>query len=373
MEDKSKYLKYGLHIAIFSGLLWAIVKFVNGQEVLAALKSFAYIFLPFMIALAVGYLLLRAARFALLMTPFIKNLPKRLIGKGYISGQPATLLPGGVAARAGLMSQIDIPVSESSVPIAFNSIWDQIIFISGGLIVALWFPAARLPIFIILGVLAVIGILLLLPPSRAWFSNLAQRIAKRFNYEEQWQRFLDAIPKMFAPKLIIGAFLFTVVAFAMQIVILGLTMRGLKLDVSVPTLFLAFIVPTLLGRLVPVPGGIGVTEASMVGFLTSAAAINTDTTVAAVAIFRIVTIVMPALVGAVVYYFFWKGEDEIDGGSPHSAKDVDTKGVDTKGVDTKDVDNTKRGRTAVLPFNTTPIWPLISKDGPQARSQQLPV
>jgi uncharacterized protein (TIRG00374 family) len=82
---------------------------------------------------------------------------------------------------------------------------------------------------------------------------------------------------------------------------------------TIPTLFLAFIVPTMLGRIVPVPGGVGVTEASMVGFLTSTTQLDTNTTVAAVAIFRIVAIVIPVILGAMVYYFFWKGEDEING------------------------------------------------------------
>lgn len=311
MQNKSKYLKYGLHVAILIGLVWAVVKYVNGEEVLTALQNFDYIYLPFMVGLALAYFLIKAARFVLLMSPFTEKLPNRLIYKGYISGQAATLLPGGIAARAGLMNQIGVPMAQSSVPIAFNSVWDQVIFLLGGLVAALWFPAARLPVFIILGVLSVIGFLLLLPQSRNWLANRAEQIAQHFDYETQWHRFLDAIPQIFTKKIMIGCFLMTVLAFAMQIIVLGLTMRGLDLDVPIPTLFLAFIVPTMLGRLVPIPGGIGVTEAGMVGFLTSTAQINTDTTVAAVAIFRIVTIVIPAAVGAFVYFFFWKGEDEV--------------------------------------------------------------
>jgi uncharacterized membrane protein YbhN (UPF0104 family) len=51
----------------------------------------------------------------------------------------------------------------------------------------------------------------------------------------------------------------------------------------------------------------------MVGFLTSLGQLDTDITVGAVAIFRIVTIVFPAVLGALVYFFFWRGEEEVEG------------------------------------------------------------
>jgi uncharacterized protein (TIRG00374 family) len=318
MKNKSKYLKYGLHIAILIGLTWAVMKYVNGQKVLNALQTFNYIFMPFMVILALSYLLIKAARFVILMNPFTEKLTNRIIYKGYISGQPATLLPGGIAARAGLMNQVGVPLEQTSVPIAVHSGWDQIVFLLGGLIAALWFPSARLPVLIILGVLIITGALLLIPTTRNWLAGMAERITKRFIIEKEWNRFLDAIPQVFTKKIIILCFFFTVVAFAMQIIILGLTMQGLKLDVPVPTLFLAFIVPTMLGRLVPIPGGIGVTEAGMVGFLTATAQLNTGITVAAVAIFRIVSIVIPAAIGALVYFFIWKGNDEVNGSEEQS-------------------------------------------------------
>lgn len=201
MKNNSKYLKYGLHIAILVGVIWAVVKYVNGQEVLKALQNFNYVYLPFMIVLAIGYFLIKTIRFILLMSPFSEAVPRLVIGKGYISGQAATLLPGGIAARVGLMNQVGIPFAQSSVPVAVHSGWDQAIFLLGGLIAALWFPAARLPVLIILGLLALVGLLLLIPATRSRLAGLAERIAKRFDFEEQWQRFLDAVPMVFTKKI----------------------------------------------------------------------------------------------------------------------------------------------------------------------------
>ncbi|MEZ4617558.1 MAG: hypothetical protein R2867_18875 [Caldilineaceae bacterium] len=66
----------------------------------------------------------------------------------------------------------------------------------------------------------------------------------------------------------------------------------------------------MLGRLAPVPGGIGVTEASMVGVLVSVAAMSSHTATAVVIIYRIATILFQALFGALVYFFVWRGSAE---------------------------------------------------------------
>lgn len=314
MEGKSNYLKYGLHAAVLIGLVWATVKYVNGEEVWQAVQSFQYNYVPLLLGLALIYLLLKAARFTTLIMPFAPNLSKVAAYKAYIAGQAATLLPGGIAARAGLLKQIGIPIAEGTVPVAVHSAWDQALFIISTLIAALWFPEARLPVTIILAVLGVIALLLVIPTTREWLANLAESIARRFNYEEQWDLFLTAVPKVFTQRIVLICLALTVVALAIYITTLYVTLLGFDLTVSYPTLFVAVILPTMLGRIVPIPGGVGVTEASMVGFLSSLAQLDTDTTVGAVAIFRIVTIVFPAAIGALVYFLFWRGEGELDEG-----------------------------------------------------------
>ncbi|MCB0016868.1 MAG: flippase-like domain-containing protein [Anaerolineales bacterium] len=310
MEKNRNYLKYGLHLAVAAGLVWAIVKYVNGQEVWESLRRFELPYLLVMVGLALAYYLIKGVHFLLLISPFNEKIPKSTILKGYLAGQAVALLPGGVAARAGLMKQLGIPIAQSSVTVAFHSGWDQVIFLLGGIIAALWFPAARLPVLIILAVLAVLAVLLIISTTRHWLAGLAARLAKRFGYKEQWAHFLQAIPLVFTWRIMLGCFAVTVVSMALQITLLGMALHGAGLAVSLPVLFLAFIVPTMLGRIIPVPGGFGVTEAGMVGFLTSTANLSTDSTVAAVAIFRVLSIVLPAMVGAIIYYFFWNGEGE---------------------------------------------------------------
>ncbi len=305
------YLKYGLHLAILGGVIYAGFKYLNGEEIWSALKSFDYNFAPFILLLAAAYLFLKGWRFVVLMEPFDGDLPWFITFKAYVAGQAATLLPGGIAARAGLMKQVGVPVAKSSVPVVFSSAIDQTIFIVGSLIAALWFEAARTPAFILLGVITTVTLISIIPATRQWLSKGADWVARKLKIEEKWHTFLEAIPKVLTWRIMGYSFLLTLLAFAAGIVALDLSLRGIGLDLGYPTLFLGFILPSMLGRLVPVPGGVGVTEASMVGFLTATSPANANEVAAAVAVFRIGTIFFQALLGAVVYYALWNGEEEV--------------------------------------------------------------
>lgn len=310
-KKQRNYLKYGLHIAIVVGVAWAAVKYVNGEEVMAALRRFDYGVAPVMVGLALATLFLKAIRFVFLLRPFASDLPLATAVKAYVAGQGATVLPGGVAARAGILKQIGVPVSEGSIPVLGNSLFDQLFFVSLGLISALWYPQARLPGLIILAVLALIALLLLLEPTRARIAQLGAKVAERLNVGDQWRNFLNCVPLILETKILVVGLITTAVSFAFFIVVLRFALQGLDITASYAALALAYILPTMLGRLVPIPAGLGVTEATMVGFLASTAVIATDAAVAGVAIFRIAAIFIPILFGAIVYFFLWRGESEL--------------------------------------------------------------
>lgn len=314
------WLKYLLHAAILIGLVVAGIKYLNGEEVLGALRRFNYTFAPFILALSAVYLGLKAWRFVFLMAP-VSALPWGVTFRGYTAGQAATLIPGGVAARAGLMKQAGVPISKSSAPVAYSSILDQVVFIVSSLVAALFFPGARTAAFILLGVLAVLALLFFVPLTRNWMAGAANWLAGRFNFKEKWHNFLGAMREVGTLKILGITLGITVVAFSLKIIALDLVLRGLDFQLSYPKLFLAYILPTMLGRMSALPAGVGVTEAGMVGFLSSTSSIDADTAAAAVAIFRIGTVVFQALLGAIVYYLFWKGDKE---GHEVSAPEGDT-------------------------------------------------
>ena len=308
-QKKRPYLQYGLTVAVLVGLVVAAARYLNGAEVLNAMRSFNYALMPLMLLLSTGDLLLKAWRFVLLLRP-VSAVRPGIAFRAYLAGQAVTLLPGGVAGRAGLMKQAGVPVAKSGGPVLFSSVLDQSVFIGGSLLAALWFEAARGAAIVLLGVVAGVALVVLMPATRRQIVTATAWIAGKLNVAEQWQDFLETLPAVTAPRLMISTLVLTVIAFALNIVIFDFSLRGLGETLPYPMLFLAFFLPTMFGRIFPLPGGIGVTEASMVGFLASTSPIDVDTAAAAVAIFRIVVVPYSAGLGALVYFFAWRGERE---------------------------------------------------------------
>ena len=306
---KGKYLKYVLHVVVLIGLVIAAVKYINGEEVLQALRSYNYAFAPVLLILSVLYLAMKAWRFIRLMRP-VSDVPGNVLFRGYVAGTAATLVPGGVAVRAGLMNQAGVSVAKSGMPVALSSILDQVAFIGSALVAAFWFESVRVPMLIVLGILVLLTVIFLFPAPRRWLGSAAAAIARRFKVADQWENFLQHGREVINARTILVALAITVAGLLVQVIILDFSLRGFGFSVPYATLFFAYIVPTMLGRLSALPAGVGVTEASMVGFLSSSEGVDPDTGLAATAIFRIATVFFQALLGALVYFFAWRGENE---------------------------------------------------------------
>jgi uncharacterized protein (TIRG00374 family) len=304
-----RYFKYILHAVILGGVVVAAARYLNGEEVINALRSFAYSYAPVILIISAGYIVLKGLRFVFLMRP-ITHLPWGTLVRGYVAGTAATLIPGGVAARAGLMRQAGVAIGEGSAPVLFSSVLDQAAFVLSSLVAALWFEAARVPVLILLGILVGLGLVFMIPAARSLFSRATEWVAKRFKVHDHWRDFLGAVKELVTWRIMLITMGITLVGIGMQIVMLDLSLRGLGLEVPYPALFLAYILPVMLGRLSALPAGVGLTEAGMVGFLASTSSVDPDTAAAAAAIFRVGTVFFQALLGGFVYLFAWQGEAE---------------------------------------------------------------
>lgn len=303
-------LKYLFHGLVLAGLVLAGAKYLSGQKVLEALLRFDYKFFPLMLALSAGYYLLKAWRFVLFFRPINGELNWRVIFKAYLAGQAAALLPAGPTARAGLLKQVDVSLGKGSIPVIFSGATDQLVLIIGALVAALWFDRGRTPAFILMGVVLGLALLLIVPPTRRWLIRKIDWVAEKLNIAEQWQNFVKAVPEVLNPLTVSMTVAITVAAFALHIIAFDLSIRGVGTNLPYTTVMLVYILPTVLGRLSGMPGGFGVTEAGMVGFLTSVSDIGPDPAFAATALFRIATIVFTAVIGGIVYFFIWDGKEE---------------------------------------------------------------
>lgn len=306
MAKPKNLLKVGLHAAVLLGIGVAGVKTINGDEFRKALTEFDWVYAPFVALLGILSMVIKSWRFGTLLKQAVE-VDRWTAMKAYIAGQSATLLPGGVAARAGMLAQIGVPVEKSTPAIALSSLTDQIGFLLCGITAALWFESARKPVLILLAVLGAVSVFLGIQAVRVWLGRLVEKILGRFNLVDKWRGFLEGMKESLTPKILVVGVLNTFVAFAVLILALYLCMRGVGHELSPIFLLLAFALPTMFGRISAIPGGVGLTEAGMVGVLDRASGVTLDQAAAAVLVFRLGTVLVSALAGGILYLFAWRG------------------------------------------------------------------
>lgn len=308
--DWPQLFRYFIHAAVIAGLIIAGFRYLRGPEILDAVRSFQYIYIPILLILSAGYLFIKSARFVILMQPVYK-LPARVSFLGYAAGMAATLIPIGAAARVVVMKQADVPIEKSTAPIAFSSWTDQILYILTALAAALWYPPARYPALISLLIAVLLLGLVLIPTTRNFLLLILDRVAEKIHLKEKWQGLKYAITQIFTWQVISLSLLLGLIALMTDIFAIHFSVLGIGSSIGYPELVLAVALPTMLGRISGLPGGLGVTGATMIGFLAAATTVNPAAATAAVAIFRIATIFFRTLLGAAIYFFWWQAQEEV--------------------------------------------------------------
>lgn len=132
------------------------------------------------------------------------------------------------------------------------------------------------------------------PTVRRAASAWSLRLAARLNVRDGWRATLDATRRLMTARLLLVSGALTFVSFALKIWTLHVCLSGLGWSLPPEFLVLAFAPPTLAARATPLPVGVGVAEASSVGFLEANTNVPIEEALAATAVFRVVTVLLPA-------------------------------------------------------------------------------
>lgn len=305
----SKHLSWVWNAFVIGGVAVAGIKYLSGSGFLQAIEGFHWAYLPFLLLLSTAYLLVKAWRFSYQLNQ-TEEADDLTVMRGYVAAQSGTLVPGGIVARVGILSQANVGVEAASAALLLFSLSDQVILISSSIVAALWFENARQPVLILMSVLVFISILLGIENIRSTLGDGVEKLLDRFNLLERWARFVDCLKESVTPRVIIISLLATIVAFALLVETLHLCALGLSIQMPYLTLVLAVVLPSLLGRISALPGGVGVTEAGMIGILNTAPGITLEEAAAIVVVYRVSTLVYGALVGSLVFWLGWSGKAE---------------------------------------------------------------
>ena len=304
MKFLRDHWRWALNGAVLLGLVIAGAKYLSGDQFWDAIARFRWIYAAPILGLMLAYLAIRGLRFGVALH-HLSGLDRMTAGICSVAGEGAALMPGGVMTYIAMLKQVGVKVGRSGASIAWISALDQGFFISLSLIAALWVPFARAGAIAVLSVLVVVGILLAVPLTRLWITVAWEWTLYKVHLLVWWRDGLDALEDLLDPRVMGLGLLSTLLAALLMAGALNVAVSSLGADITFVSALLAYTLSTMLGRLTPLPGGVGVTEAALVGVLHKVGGISLEQAAAATAIFRVGTTLFGAVVGSAVYALWW--------------------------------------------------------------------
>ena len=296
--------RWALNGAVLIGLIIAATKYLSGGQFWGAIAHFRWIYALPILGFMLLYLAIRGARFGVALHR-LSGLDRLTAGICSVAGEGAALMPGGVVTYLAMLKEVGVKVGRSGASVAWISVLDQGLFVSMSVIAALWIPLARRGALAVLSALIIGAILLAMPITRLWIVVAWETLLLKIGVLVSWRNGLDAMRDLFSVRTSAAGLSLTIAAALTMGGALNLTVSGLGADITFASALLAYTLSTMLGRLTPLPGGVGVTEAALVGVLHKVGGVDLELAAAATAIFRVGTTLFGAIVGTAVYSLWW--------------------------------------------------------------------
>jgi len=292
--------------ALLSALVYAaLAAFTDSRAVAETLRGFPLTTLAWMFALTLGCYLMRAVRWSYLMRFLGHPMSARDAVYTQLSGMTMTVTPGkvGEVLKAYLARELaGLPMTRGIAVVFCERLADLIavLALSAGAVSVL---GSTLPALVIVAVAVAGGAWLL---SSKWFHGVALRTVERQpwlqSHHASAAAVSDTIRIMLAPRPFVTSTLLSCVAWGLEGVAFGLCIRAIGFTgLSVGGAVAVYAISTILGALTFLPGGIGLTEASMAGLLVAAGMSGSDAS-AATLLIRVVTMWFGVALGWAVLF-----------------------------------------------------------------------
>lgn len=326
----ASWIRWALTLVILGVALWFALQ--NQDSVVDGWRTFLradfgwVLFSAAMVALSlysmaeVMRLLLRAAD-----VPVTRRAANSLV---LAANSWSVSVPGGIAFSTALQVRRQLKWGASPVVISW------FILLSGALsflglatlsLGALFFIRGDAPVRLIAAGVAVLGLTGLLwwfSRNTAMIETVAKPLLKTFNAirrkpaEEGAAKLRATIRQLTSVRLgpvrLIIVFAWSFTNWITDVICLYAAMRAVGVDdVAVRTVVMAFVFSKVAGFIQATPGGVGPVEAVLTGTLIASGMVGTDA-VATVLIYRLVSFILPAAVGWIIYLVDYGGDRRKD-------------------------------------------------------------
>lgn len=283
-------------------ILGLIIEYVQPSHLGSAISHFHLAYLPIVLALSMGYYLLKGYQWHLFLKPLKLDHGAVETILIYFAGQPTAILPLGELSRAFILRQhAKVSLGEVSATVVVQELLYPIGLIAAAVPGAGRFPGAQAAVIVaLLGILAISTILLW---PRAF--NLVMRFAVRVPVIK---RYSDDLTSLHQDVIVIarrpaslGPALLGPVAAVIAIAMFYFTVRSVGVNLGIYQVAFVYAIAHLAGGISLLPGGIGAYEGSMT-FLLVAFGVAGPVAAAIAILNRAFDRVLVTIVGTVVYF-----------------------------------------------------------------------
>lgn len=299
---------------VIVGISFAAVVYVglsvwsNGAELAEALRSFSWAYLIPLLVLATSNYLLRFLKWQYYLVALglqIPAWPSLLI---FLSGFSMAVTPGklGEVIKSYLLKdRYGIPMSRTAPIVVADRLTDLAALLMLTAVGAVSFHYGERAIIVITALLLVA--LVLLSQERAF--RAVVRTTRRFRLVRRYESVLETLYASTAilirPRALLITIPVAVVAWLAEGLAFYLTFKALHVPGDVLTALFIYSFSMIIGAVSFLPGGLGLTEATMAGLLV-ARDIGRAQAAAATIIVRLVTLWYAILIGAIALLLFQK-------------------------------------------------------------------
>jgi len=281
-----------------AGLYLVAILVSDGAEVLARVREIPPAWIPVVVGLPTLGFLVRFVRWDVFLRALGHVLPRARHLRIYLAGFALTATPGKVGEnlRAVSLAGHGVPASHSFAAFIAERLGDVVAMVLlSGLAVHLFADQGWLVVASTLATVVALWVIRR-PGVPGWLRARAPVAGFRRRALLGVAGVLEVAADLLSPRLLVLGVGIALLAWGAEGLTFGLLARLMGVDVALPTAMGIFAVATLLGAVSFLPGGVGPTEAVMVGLLIVAGA-NLPEATAATLLVRAVTLWWAVLLG----------------------------------------------------------------------------
>ena len=300
-----------LVVAVYGAiLLWGDVSKLGD-----ALSRYAWWTFAVSLALALSNYLLRFLKWQYYLARLeVKGIPWVESLTIFLSGFVMSITPakaGEVFKSALLASAHGVPMARSAPIVVADRLTDLVSLIIIVAVGGIYFQGGWIPASIATAMVTTLMVFVLVPSLGEAVIRVGERFAIGRKLAPKLRDAYAALRLLAGPSALVLPTLLSVVAWGCECLGLWMILYGLGHPVSAPVAFFVYATATIAGAVAMLPGGVGGTEATMIGLLLtlSHGAIEEPVAKAATVLVRLATLWFAVFIGALALAYFRRNFD----------------------------------------------------------------